>query len=149
ARCRPPCPPTCTPPPPRPSMRTATSCLATGKPRRPTMNKKTTLLALALATTFAAANASAANLFLVNQDTGSGAGLDDPTPKAPEGGNPGTTLGEQRRLVYQYAARMWGSMLDSDVPVYIGARFIPQTCTPTSAVLGSAGTTNVFRDFPG
>ena len=112
-------------------------------------NKKTTLLALALAATCAAASASAADLILVNQDVGTGAGLDDPTAKAPEGGNPGTTLGEQRRLVYQYAARMWGSMLDSDVPVYIGARFIPQTCTPTSATLGSAGTTFVFRNFPG
>lgn len=112
------------------------------------MSKKT-LLALALATAFVAAPATSAELILVNQDVGTGAGLDDPTAKAPEGGNPGTTLGEQRRLVYQYAARMWGSMLKSNVPVYIGARFIPQTCTPTSATLGSAGTTFVFRDFPG
>ncbi len=111
------------------------------------MNKK--LLALALSLACAAGSVGAAELVLVNLDAGTGAGLDDPTPKAPEGGNPGTTLGDQRQLAYQYAARMWGSMLQSNVPVFVGARFIPQTCTVNSATLGSAGTTFVFRDFPG
>ncbi|HBU14252.1 MAG TPA: hypothetical protein DEF16_04905, partial [Gemmobacter sp.] len=100
---------------------------------------------LALALGLACAPAFAADLVVVNFDQGTGAGLDDPTPAAPEGGNPGLSVGEQRRIVYQYAARMWGAILDSDVPVYVGARFTPLTCTVNSAVLGSAGTTQVFR----
>lgn len=107
------------------------------------MNKRLSLLALALG--LACAPALAAELVVVNFDQGTGAGLDDPTPAAPEGGNPGLSVGEQRRIVYQYAAEMWGAILDSDVPVYVGARFTPLTCTVNSAVLGSAGTTQVFR----
>lgn len=110
---------------------------------------KTLALSLSAILAAAALPASAAELVVVNLDAGTGAGLDDPTPRAPEGSNPGRTLGEQRRIAYDYAAKMWGSMLQSNVPVYVGARFIPLTCTVSSATLGSAGTTFVFRDFPG
>lgn len=113
------------------------------------MSRNKTALALALAAAFAATPLFAAEIVVVNQDAGTGAGLDDPTPRAPEGGNPGTTLGEQRQVAYAYAARMWGAIMQSDVPINVGARFIPQACTATGAVLGSAGTTRVFRDFPG
>lgn len=92
--------------------------------------------------------ASAAEILLFNLDP-PGQGLNDPTPVTPVGGNPATTLGEQRQFVYLYAAELWGKVLDSDVPIYVAARFIPQTCSPTSGVLGSAGTTFIFRDFPG
>ncbi len=34
-------------------------------------------------------------------------GFNDPTPVAPVGGNPGTTLGEQRLNVYRYVAGIW------------------------------------------
>ena len=113
------------------------------------MRMTKSLLSLALAAGLAATPALAAEIVVVNLDAGTGAGLDDPTPRAPEGGNPGTTLGEQRQVAYAYAARMWGAIMQSDVPINVGARFIPQACTETSAVLGSAGTTQVFRDFPG
>ena len=106
-------------------------------------------LALALAAALFAAPAFAAEIVVVNLDAGTGAGLDDPSPRAPQGGNPGTTLGEQRQVAYAYAAKMWGAIMQSDVPILVGARFVPQACTATSAVLGSAGTTSVFRDFPG
>lgn len=106
-------------------------------------------LALALAAALFAAPAFAAEIVVVNLDAGTGAGLDDPSPRAPQGGNPGTTLGEQRQVAYAYAAKMWGAIMQSDVPIRVGARFIPQACTATGAVLGSAGTTSVFRDFPG
>lgn len=76
-----------------------------------------------------------------------GVGFNDPTPKAPLGGNPGTTVGEQRLIAFQHAANIWGSTLDSNVEIRVFARFISQTCTPTSAVLGSAGTTFIFRDY--
>lgn len=113
------------------------------------MSRNKSALAVALLAALVAGPLSAAELVVVNLDAGTGAGLDDPTPRAPEGGNPGTTLGEQRQVAYAYAARMWGAIMQSEVPIIVGARFIPQACTPTGAVLGSAGTTSVFRDFPG
>lgn len=74
-----------------------------------------------------------------------GFGYNDPTPATPVGGNPGTTRGEQRRFVANYAAALWGSVLKSDVPVFVQARFL----NLAPGVLGSAGATSVFRDFPG
>jgi PA domain-containing protein len=74
-------------------------------------------------------------------------GFNDPTPVAPVGGNTGTTLGQQRLLAFQHAADLWDAELDTNVDVKILATFEPLTCTATGAVLGSAGATNVFRDF--
>jgi hypothetical protein len=113
------------------------------------MNRQRILvLALALLICAAAGSASAANLVLVNFDP-PGAGLNDPTPAAPVGGNPGVTLGQQRQFAYLYAADLWGSVIDSPADIFVGASFAPLTCSPTSGVLGSAGTTFIFRDFPG
>ena len=74
-------------------------------------------------------------------------GFNDPTPVAPVGGNPGTTLGQQRLLAFQHAADLWDAELDTNINVEILATFEPLSCTATGAVLGSAGATNVFRDF--
>jgi hypothetical protein len=74
-------------------------------------------------------------------------GYNDPTPAAPVGGNPGTTLGEQRRIATQHAANIWGATLTSEVPIRINAQFTAQTCTETSAVLGSAGPIGNDRNF--
>jgi hypothetical protein len=92
--------------------------------------------------------AAAANVVLVNQDP-PGAGLNDPTPVAPVGGNPGVTLGEQRTNVYLFAADLWGSVIDSSVPIFVGATFQPLPCTPTSGTLGAAGATFINANFPG
>ena len=78
-------------------------------------------LALALAAALFTAPAFAVEFVVVNLDAGTGAGLDDPSPRAPQGGNPGTTLGEQRQVAYAYAARMWGAIMQSDVPILVGA----------------------------
>src|SRR3954471_11009443 len=72
-------------------------------------------------------------------------GFNDPTPAAPIGGNAGTTKGEQRLIAFRHAASLWGATLDSPVPIIVGATFEPLGAN----VLGSAGATNVFRDFPG
>ena len=112
------------------------------------MKKYTTLMLVTLGLVLGAMTASAANLVLVNLDP-PGTGLNDPTPATPVGGNPGTTLGEQRTNVYNYAAQLWGDVLDSSVPVFVGATFQPLPCSPTGGVLGAAGPTFVFRDFPG
>lgn len=92
----------------------------------------------------AASYASAADIKIDNQDVGTGQGLDDPTPATPVGGNPGVTRGEQARIVFQFAADIWGAVLQSDVPVTVSASFAKLSCDATSGVLGSAGTTNIF-----
>ncbi len=77
-----------------------------------------------------------------------GVGFNDPTPVAPVGGNPGTTLGEQRLNAFQYAANIWGSTLDSNVPISVLATFEPLTCSATGATLGSAGTLTIWANYP-
>lgn len=85
-----------------------------------------------------------ATITIVNLDEGTGQGLDDPTPATPIGGNPGTTRGEQAQIVFQFAADLWGSVLDSDVPILNTVTFQPLSCTETSGVLGSSGTNYIF-----
>jgi hypothetical protein len=110
------------------------------------MRARTLLLAAALAAAPATAFANA-QIVIVNLD-GPDEGFNDPTPAAPIGGNPGTTLGAQRLYAFQAAADIWGNLLDSPVPIFIDAVFDPLACTATSAVLGSAGPNSVFSDFP-
>lgn len=94
------------------------------------------------------ASADAATFVIVNQDS-PGEGFNDNTPAAPVGGNPGTTIGQQRLNLFNYAAGIWGALLPSDVTIRVEARFNPQSCDASSAVLGSAGPISVFRDFAG
>ncbi len=102
----------------------------------------------ALALVCAATFAQAATITIVNLDS-AGEGFNDPTAATPVGGNPGTTVGQQRLNVFQQAASVWGGLLPSDVAILVNAQFNPLSCSPTSAVLGSAGTTTVHRDFAG
>ena len=90
---------------------------------------------------------AAATIVIVNQND-PGVGFNDPTPAAPVGGNPGTTLGQQRLYAFQRAADIWGATLTSSVPIRIGAAFVPLACTATSAVLGSAGADEIWANFP-
>lgn len=94
---------------------------------------------------FAGTNAIAgpAQIVIVNINA-PGVGFNDPTPAVPIGGNPGTTLGEQRLIAFQYAANLWGARLDSNVPIRIRAQFT----SLGTGILGSAGPVSVFRDFP-
>ena len=108
--------------------------------------KKSPRLALATALLVALtgiSQANAADIIPVITDP-AGVGYNDTTPVAPVGGNPGTTRGEQRRIVAQYAAAMWGSVLQSDVPIYVQARFL----NLAAGVLGSAGATFVNSNYP-
>jgi len=87
---------------------------------------------------------AAATIVVVNND-GPGEGFNDPTPAAPVGGNTGATLGAQRLIAFQQAANLWGATLDSPVTIIVRAAFDPLG----AGVLGSAGPTAVFSDFPG
>jgi FlgD Ig-like domain len=106
------------------------------------------ILSVALGALVIAGNALAATVVIQNVD-GAGEGFNDPTVVAPVGGNPGTTLGAQRLNAFTYAANLWATCLQSNVTILVRARMDPQTCTATAAILGSAGTINVARDFAG
>lgn len=92
--------------------------------------------------------APAATFLVINND-GPNEGFNDPTAAAPVGGNPGTTVGAQRLIAFQFAANLWGANLSSTETVRVSAQFNPLSCTATSAILGQAGPNSVFRNFPG
>ncbi len=106
------------------------------------------ILAAACVVLMPASVFASARVLIVNGNA-PGIGFNDPTPATPSGGNPGTTLGAQRLLAFQFAADIWGQTLDSSVPVLVLATFEPLSCTATSAVLGSAGARSIFANFPG
>lgn len=106
------------------------------------------LVVLILAALAAQPAYAAATISIVNGNA-PGVGFNDPTPVAPIGGNAGTTLGEQRLIAFQAAADIWGANLNSTVEITILATFEPLACDATSAVLGSAGATEIWRDFSG
>ena len=91
-----------------------------------------------------AAFAGPAQIIIVNVNAPN-VGFNDPTPAAPVGGNPGTTLGQQRLFAFQKAAEIWAARLDSNVPIRIRAQFTPLG----AGVLGSAAPISVLRNFPG
>lgn len=108
------------------------------------MNKPS-LLSLALFAALATAPAAqAADVVLINLDS-PGVGLNDTTPAAPVGRNPGTTRGEQARIVYRYAMDLWGGALESNSAINIYASFAPLSCTATSGTLAQAGANWTFN----
>jgi hypothetical protein len=106
----------------------------------------TAALAAANVSTFSAPRA--ATFIVVNNDS-AGVGFNDTTSVAPVGGNTGTTLGQQRLIAFQFAANIWGSLVASNVAIRVGASFAPLSCNASSAILGSAGPNNFYRDFTG
>jgi hypothetical protein len=95
----------------------------------------------------AASLVQAANFSIINTND-PGVGFNDTTAVAPVTGNPATTLGAQRLAAFQAAADSWGHLI-SPVTIVISARMIAKTCTANSAVLGSAGALDAYRNFPG
>lgn len=104
--------------------------------------------ACALALWALAAGASAAATISIINANAPGVGFNDPTPVAPVGGNNGTTLGQQRLNAFTHAANIWAATLSSPIEIRVRAEFIPLPCTADSAVLGSAGTADIFAEFP-
>jgi PA domain len=108
---------------------------------------RNTLFAVALAAV-ALAGASAAHaqgqIVIVNMD-GPNEGFNDPTPAPAAPGNPALTVGAQRLFIFEHAAGIWESVLNPTVDIVVNAQFNPLGV----GVLGSAGTTAIFTDFPG
>jgi len=89
---------------------------------------------------------AAANIVIQNNDA-PGVGFNDPTPADPVGGNPGTTIGEQRLYAFQAAADKWGQTINSPITIVIASSWQPLSCSSASAVLGSAGPSQVWSNF--
>ena len=87
---------------------------------------------------FASSAFGAATIVIQNGDPPD-VGFNDPTPVAPIGGNPGTTLGQQRLNAFQFAAGIRGATLNSNTTIIVRAAWQPLSCTANSAVLGTAG----------
>lgn len=103
---------------------------------------------LAALATLAPALVCATQITILNGD-GNGEGFNDPTPVAAVGGNNATTLGAQRLAVFERAADILESTLDSDIPIAVFAQFNPLDCSARSAVLGQAGASTIRGNFPG
>jgi len=108
--------------------------------------KNATVLATLIVLSIAGAS-QAATIVIQNADA-AGEGFNDPTVVAPVGGNPGATLGAQRLNAFTYAANLWAARLQSSVTITVYAQMNALTCTPTSAVLGSAGATTAPASAP-
>lgn len=113
-------------------------------------NKRTFLrhAAAALALACCGAGALAASTVTIVNANAPGVGFNDSMPAEPVGGNSGRTLGAQRLIAFQHAADIWGRTLTSAVPIRVAASFEPLPCDADGAVLGSAGATEVFSNFP-
>jgi len=75
---------------------------------------------------------------------GSGDGLNDRTAADPTGGNPGTSVGEQRLMAAQYAAALWSATLGNQVPISVRTEFDDLDCSGGTAVLGATGPTALY-----
>jgi PA domain len=91
---------------------------------------------------------AAATITIVNNNA-AGVGFNDPTPAMPVGGNSGTTLGQQRLISFQEAARLWSLTLNSDVEIRIDASFTSLPCTASGATLGQTSTNRYLANFSG
>ena len=103
---------------------------------------------VAIACALACLASQAATIKITSRDL-PGLGFNDPTPVAPVGGNPGTTLGAQRAFVYRHVADIWEKNLASDIEITVSAAWENLTCSANSATLGSASSWNLWHDFPG
>lgn len=88
--------------------------------------------------------ASATDIVIVNKDA-VGEGLNDTAPREPVGGNPGDTLGEQRRYALQYAAQILESRLVSTATIRIVVNFKVMSCA--RGQIAAAGAKYLVANF--
>jgi hypothetical protein len=85
--------------------------------------------------------------FIIDNIDPPGVGFNDPTAVQPLGGNDGTTLGEQRMIAVQYAADIYGELLDSEVPIVVEASFADLPCTdPDMTQMGEGAAVGVVTN---
>jgi hypothetical protein len=103
---------------------------------------KTLLLKLLALTLALAPTAHAVPLAPIQYLDAAGTGFLDTTPVTPVGGNPGTTLGEQRRIALQYAAQRWADQIQGTISMKIRASWY----STNDNTLASCSSLNYFRD---
>ncbi len=118
--------------------------------RRPRGRTRSLVLGIASALVLLTGVAEAATFSLIVLDEAD-EGFNDATSVAPVTGNPGTTLGEQRRNAFEAVVREWGSRLASDVEIVISGNWedLSEDCEPDTGPLAAAGPTIVAFGFPG
>ena len=104
---------------------------------------------IVLTTLSLASSAFGAATIVIQNNDAANVGFNDPTPVAPIGRNPGSTLGQQRLNAFQFAANIWGATLNSTTTITVKADWISLSCTQTTAVLGRAGADSIWNNFPG
>lgn len=108
------------------------------------------MLLVAFATIlFISSTAFGAVTITVKNNDGFGVGFNDSTLVSPVGGNNGTTLGQQRLNAARHAADIWGAVLNSNVPIVIGATWQNLTCQTNGGTLASAGSQGAEKNFLG
>jgi hypothetical protein len=90
-------------------------------------------------------SAQPASTFVFIDEAPAGSGFSAPEARDPVGGNTATTLGAQRRRVFERAGEIWGRFLYSPVPIRVLVNFEPLG----GSTLAAAGPESVERDFPG
>jgi hypothetical protein len=111
------------------------------------LSKSRALLLTLVVGLLCSANAFGSATIVIQNNDAPGVGFNDPTPVAPIGGNSGITLGQQRFNAFQFAANIWGATITSGPTITVRATWAALDCTANSAVLGSAGSTNLHRNF--
>ncbi len=99
------------------------------------------VLLLSVLAIIPASRASAAAKFVIRAQ---GDVFDDPTPVSPEGGNPGATLGAQRKALVEYVAGVLGAQLDSPIPIVVEVMARKYPCDGNSVVLAGARPYDAF-----
>jgi hypothetical protein len=115
------------------------------------LTKTSTLILATAVLLIASASAFAQATITIVKNDSPGVGFNDTTPATPVGGNNGTTVGEQRLIVFQTAASIWGAALNSGPTITVSASWSStMPCAATSGTLGSAGNSgSIWRDFSG
>lgn len=86
-----------------------------------------------------------AGSFVISQ----GSGFGSTTVVAPVGGNPGTTVGQQRANLFNYAASSWTNIAQPSVNITISAAFSALFCDGSGVIFASGGSTASDRNFAG
>jgi len=105
------------------------------------------LAGLALLATTASTSVSSQMIDIIYLDEAN-FGFNDNSAAAPPPGNPGQTLGEQRRAVLERAVDIWTTRLDSNAVVRLEVSFDDLGCGERTT-LGQAGSKGIAWDFPG
>jgi len=108
------------------------------------MSKKNVFIVILLLISLQSVSAFAGS-FVISQ----GAGFTDSTVVSPVGGNPGTTLGQQRANVFAQAALQWTNIAQPSVNITISASFASLFCDGSGVIFASGGSTTSARNFTG